>query len=131
MADRALKRHNNIDDAALTDFSPKMLPKLQEPFFLEMELNNIGKTCILHLYLENEYSENSFSTIGIDFKTKYFKFDDKIVDENNEHEFSFTSELKKSLENKGNENIMIYLDKIILIIIFIVINVSIFLMKRL
>jgi len=38
--------------------------------------SNVGKTCILHRYFENEYSENSLSTIGIDFKTKYFKFDD-------------------------------------------------------
>ena len=36
MADGALKRHNNIDDAALTDFAAKLLPELRQPFFLEM-----------------------------------------------------------------------------------------------
>ena len=38
--------------------------------------SNVGKTCILHRCFENEYQENSLSTIGIDFKTKFFKFDD-------------------------------------------------------
>lgn len=36
VADGALKRHNNIDDAALTDFAAKLLPSLRQPFFLEM-----------------------------------------------------------------------------------------------
>lgn len=36
IADGAFKRHNNIDDAALTDFAAKLLPGLQQPFFLEM-----------------------------------------------------------------------------------------------
>lgn len=36
MADGALKRHNNIDDAALTDYAGKLLPRLRQPFFLEM-----------------------------------------------------------------------------------------------
>ena len=41
--------------------------------------SNVGKTCILHRYFENEYQDNSLSTIGIDFKTKFFKFDDTKV----------------------------------------------------
>ena len=36
IADGALMRHNNIDDAALTDFAAKLLPGLRQPFFLEM-----------------------------------------------------------------------------------------------
>ena len=32
----ALKRHDNIDDAALTDFADGLLPELHQPFFLEM-----------------------------------------------------------------------------------------------
>lgn len=35
MAD-AFSRHNNIDDAALTDFAAGLLPRLSQPFFLEM-----------------------------------------------------------------------------------------------
>lgn len=31
-----LQRHDNIDDAALTHFAATLLPKLQQPFFLEM-----------------------------------------------------------------------------------------------
>ena len=36
IADAALLRHNNADDAALTDFAAKLLPQLRQPFFLEM-----------------------------------------------------------------------------------------------
>ena len=32
----ALRRHDNIDDAALTDFAASLLPQLRQPFFLEM-----------------------------------------------------------------------------------------------
>ena len=32
----ALERHDNIDDAALTDFAASLLPQMHEPFFLEM-----------------------------------------------------------------------------------------------
>ena len=35
-ADGVLMRHNNVDDAALTDFSARLLPQLRQPFFLEM-----------------------------------------------------------------------------------------------
>ena len=38
--------------------------------------SSVGKTCLLHRGFDNEYNPNSLSTIGIDFKTKFFKFDD-------------------------------------------------------
>ena len=34
--DGAFKRHNNVDDAALTDFAARLLPQMRQPFFLEM-----------------------------------------------------------------------------------------------
>ena len=36
LTDGALQRHNNVDDAALTDYAAKLLPHLRQPFFLEM-----------------------------------------------------------------------------------------------
>ena len=39
----------------------------------------VGKTCILNRYFNNTFKENLLSTIGIDFQTKYFKFEDKKV----------------------------------------------------
>ena len=33
---QALSHHNNIDDAALSDFAGELLPQLRQPFFLEM-----------------------------------------------------------------------------------------------
>lgn len=41
--------------------------------------SSVGKTCILQKGFENEFNQNSLSTIGIDFKTKFFKFDDTKV----------------------------------------------------
>ena len=38
--------------------------------------SEVGKTCILNRYFNNEFKENLLSTIGIDFQTKFFKFDD-------------------------------------------------------
>ena len=39
----------------------------------------VGKTCILHRYFNNNFQENLLSTIGIDIRTKFFKFnEDKI-----------------------------------------------------
>lgn len=35
-ADGVLMRHNNVDDAALTDFAAHLLPQMRQPFFLEM-----------------------------------------------------------------------------------------------
>ena len=37
--------------------------------------SQVGKTSILNRYFNNEFKENMLSTIGIDFKTKFFKFD--------------------------------------------------------
>lgn len=37
---------------------------------------NLGKTSILQKYLDNELKEHSLYTIGIDFISKFFKFDD-------------------------------------------------------
>ena len=41
--------------------------------------SEVGKTCILNRYFNNEFQENALSTIGIDFQTKFFKFDDQKV----------------------------------------------------
>ena len=41
--------------------------------------SEVGKTCILNRYFNNEFKENSLSTIGIDFQTKFFKFEDKKI----------------------------------------------------
>ena len=37
--------------------------------------SEVGKTCILNRYFHNEFKENVLSTVGIDFQTKFFKFD--------------------------------------------------------
>ena len=39
----------------------------------------VGKTSILKRYFNNEFEENMLSTIGIDFKTKYIKFNEQKV----------------------------------------------------
>ena len=39
----------------------------------------VGKTSIINRYFNNEFQENMLSTIGIDFKTKYFKFNGQKV----------------------------------------------------
>ena len=41
--------------------------------------SNVGKTCILHRGFDNEFNSNNLSTIGIDFKTKFFKFDEEKI----------------------------------------------------
>ena len=38
----------------------------------------VGKTCILNRYFKNEF-DNPISTVGIDFQTKFFKFDGKKI----------------------------------------------------
>ena len=38
--------------------------------------NGVGRTSILQKYLDQEYKRNSLYTTGIDFRTKFFKFDD-------------------------------------------------------
>ena len=44
--------------------------------------SEVGKTCILNRYFNNEFKENALSTIGIDFQTKYFKFEGKKIKAN-------------------------------------------------
>ena len=41
--------------------------------------SEVGKTCILNRYFHNEFKENLLSTIGIDFQTKFFKFEDQKI----------------------------------------------------
>ena len=52
----ALARHNNIDDAALTDFAVSLLPELRQPFFLEMV------TMTMHVPFTNGKSRRSWIT---------------------------------------------------------------------
>lgn len=42
-------------------------------------MSEVGKTCLLINYFDKEFKENNISTIGIDFKTKFFKFDENKV----------------------------------------------------
>ena len=53
-----LMRHNNIDDAALTDFAAHLLPRLSQPFFLEMV------TMTMHVPFTNGKSRPSWITAG-------------------------------------------------------------------
>ena len=55
-AAEALLRHNNIDDAALTDFAERLLPQLRQPFFLEMV------TMTMHVPFTNGKSRPSWIT---------------------------------------------------------------------
>ena len=41
--------------------------------------SNVGKTAILNRYFKDEFRETPLSTIGIDFQTKFFKFDSKKI----------------------------------------------------
>ena len=41
--------------------------------------SSVGKTCILVRGFNNEFSSSNVSTVGIDFKTKIFEFDDTNV----------------------------------------------------
>ena len=40
--------------------------------------SEVGKTSILERYFKNEFRENQFSSIGIDFQTKEIKYNDKL-----------------------------------------------------
>ena len=51
-----LALHNNIDDAAMTDFSARLLPSLRQPFFLEMV------TMTMHVPFNNGQSRSSWIT---------------------------------------------------------------------
>ena len=44
--------------------------------------SEVGKTCILNRYFHNEFKENLLSTIGIDFNTKFFKFENHKIKAN-------------------------------------------------
>ena len=44
--------------------------------------SEVGKTCILNRYFHNEFKENLLSTIGIDFQTKFFRFEDQKIKAN-------------------------------------------------
>lgn len=37
--------------------------------------SEVGKTSILHRYFSHDFKESNLSTVGIDFKSKFFKFD--------------------------------------------------------
>ena len=41
--------------------------------------SEVGKKSIINRYFNNEFSQNLISTIGIDYKTKFFKFDEAKV----------------------------------------------------
>lgn len=38
-------------------------------------VSEVGKTCLLFKYFEDKFYESSLSSIGIDYKTKFFKFE--------------------------------------------------------
>ena len=42
-------------------------------------MSEVGKTCLLINYFDKKFKENNISTIGIDFKTKFFNFDENKV----------------------------------------------------
>ena len=42
-------------------------------------ISEVGKTCLWLKYFDDTFYENSIATIGIDFKTKFFKFNDKKI----------------------------------------------------
>ena len=46
---------------------------------LILGMSEVGKTCLLINYFDKKFKENNISTIGIDFKTKFFKFDENKV----------------------------------------------------
>ena len=41
--------------------------------------SEVGKTSILKRYFNNQFIQNKISTIGVDFITKYFKFNNQII----------------------------------------------------
>ena len=41
--------------------------------------SGVGKSCLLLRYAENQFNENFFNTIGVDFKLKTVKCDDSII----------------------------------------------------
>ncbi|EGR29423.1 Ras family protein, putative [Ichthyophthirius multifiliis] len=41
--------------------------------------SNVGKTCMVMRYCENQFTNEFYATIGVDFKTKNLQIDDKII----------------------------------------------------
>lgn len=37
----------------------------------------VGKSCLMHRYVNNRFDENSFHTIGVEFLNKEIKVDEK------------------------------------------------------
>ena len=41
--------------------------------------SGVGKSCLLLRYADNQFNENFFNTIGVDFKLKTVKHEDSII----------------------------------------------------
>lgn len=41
--------------------------------------SGVGKSCLLMRYADNQFNENFFNTIGVDFKLKTVKYEDNII----------------------------------------------------
>ena len=41
--------------------------------------SGVGKSCLLLRYAENQFNENFFNTIGVDFKIKNLKLEDQVI----------------------------------------------------
>ena len=52
---------------------------LKEMKIIILGSSKVGKTSVLKRYFKNEFDESFLSTIGIEFTTQYFKFDDEKV----------------------------------------------------
>ena len=52
---------------------------LKEIKIIVLGSSKVGKTSLLKRYFKNEFDESFLSTIGIEFTTQYFKFDDEKV----------------------------------------------------
>ena len=52
---------------------------LKEIKIIVLGSSKVGKTSILKRYFKNEFDESFLSTIGIEFTTQYFKFDDEKI----------------------------------------------------
>ena len=46
---------------------------------ITLGLSRVGKTSILNRYFQNKFDETFLTTIGIEYSTQYFKFDDEKV----------------------------------------------------
>jgi Ras-related protein Rab-1A len=52
---------------------------LKEMKIIVLGSSKVGKTSVLKRYFKNEFDESFLSTIGIEFTTQYFKFDDEKI----------------------------------------------------